>query len=153
MPSQATAAEFQARNPDYAAEVRRVFNNAPFVQELGFELQEFRPGHCQASLPLQDKHLQQDGFVHAGVQATLADLTAGTAAVTLLAPGQMILTAEFKVNLLRAARGDHLFCRSWVLKPGSRLVVAESEVYCGDDQSRDLVAKATVTLAVLEQTV
>ncbi|MCV6613019.1 MAG: PaaI family thioesterase [Amphritea sp.] len=151
MLSQTTAAEFQARNPDYAAEVSRVFNSAPFVRDLGFELQEFRPGHCQTSLSLQEKHLQQDGFVHAGVQATLADHTAGTAAATLLASDQIILTAEFKINLLRAARGEQLFCRAWVLKPGSRLIVAESEVYCGDDQSQDLVAKATVTLAVIER--
>lgn len=148
---QTTVAEFQARNPDYAAEVRRVFNSAPFVRDLGFQLGAFHPGHCEAGLALQDKHLQQDGFVHAGVQATLADHTAGTAAATLLAADQIILTAEFKINLLRAASGERLFCRARVLKPGGRLIVAESEVFCGDQQTGVLVAKATVTLAVIDR--
>ncbi|WP_432473138.1 PaaI family thioesterase [Amphritea sp. HPY] len=142
---------FRVRNPEYAAEVRRVFDKAPFVRELGIALLDFEPGHCNTQLPLEDRHLQQDGYVHAGVQATLADHTAGTAAATLLNAEQLILTAEFKINLLRAAKGDSLFCRAGVLKPGAQLIVAESEVFCVADGQTDLVAKATVTLAVVDK--
>jgi len=142
---------FRMRNPEYDAEVRRVFDRAPFVRDLGIALLDFEPGHCNTQLPLKEKHLQQDGYVHAGVQATIADHTAGTAAATLLAPDKLILTAEFKINLLRAAKGDSLYCRAVVLKPGAQLIVAESEVFCETDGKADLVAKATVTLAVVDK--
>ncbi len=55
--------------------------------------------------------------VHAGVQATIADHTAGGAATTLIDKGQFVLTVEFKINLLRVTRGDSLLCRAQVLKP------------------------------------
>ena len=137
------------RNPDFGAEVERVFYQAPFVRDLGFQLTGFEAGRCETELQLQEKHLQQDGFVHAGVQATLADHTAGTAAATLLAESQIVLTAEFKINLLRAAKGDRLVCRAWVLKPGASLIIAESEVYCIKGDQAELVSKATVTLAAV----
>lgn len=146
-----TEQQFRVRNPEYAAEVERVFDRAPFIRDLGVELLEFAPGSCETRLILKDKHLQQDGYVHAGVQATIADHTAGTAGATLLAAGQLILTAEFKINLLRAAKGDTLYCKARVIKPGGQLIVAESEVYCESDRGCELVSKATVTLAVVDK--
>lgn len=143
--------EYWVRNPNFAAEVERVFSQAPFVQALGFQLTGFEAGRCNTALTLQENHLQQDGYVHAGVQATLADHSAGTAAATLLAEGQIILTAEFKINLLRAAKGERLCCQARVLKPGARLIIAEADVFCLNGSSAELVAKAMVTLAVVDK--
>ena len=130
-------------------EIDRVFRRAPFIRQLGPRLVRVSAGHCESSLDLTEPHLQQDGYVHAGVQATLADHTAGTAAATLIRSGQIVLTAEFKISLLRAARGDRLRCQARVLKPGTRLIFAESEIYCESSGDARLVAKASVTLAVL----
>ena len=131
-------------------ELERIFDAAPFVASLGIRLVSVGPGECETRLEIGPAHLQQDGFVHAGVQATMADHTAGGAAATLIAEGDLVLTAEFKINLLRAARGDVLRCRSRVLKPGSRLTVVESEVFCESGERRELVSKATATLAVVK---
>jgi uncharacterized protein (TIGR00369 family) len=137
-------------------EAKRVFDSAPFIASLGCHLDKLESGVCHTHILLEEMHQQQDGYVHAGVQATLADHTAGTAAVTLIEEGQRVLTAEFKINLLRAARGKQLICRSSILKPGRMLIIAESEVYTtqtgslegSSDSPLILVAKATVTLAV-----
>ncbi len=131
-------------------ELERIFGAAPFVASLGIRLVSLEPGVCKTRLEIGERHLQQDGFVHAGVQATMADHTAGGAAATLIGPGEIVLTAEFKINLLRAARGSALVCRSRVLKPGSRLSVVESEVYCESEQDRELVSKTTATIAVVK---
>jgi len=56
---------------------------------------------------------------------------------------------EFKINLLRPAKGESLRCRAKVLKPGKTISVAESEVYAVADGKETLVSKATITLAVL----
>lgn len=139
------------KNLDFAVETERILTQAPFIRNIGIEPVHFEPGRCETTLTIKDEHLQQDGFVHAAVHAAIADHTAGAAAATLIAKGQIILSAEFKINLLRAARGSHLNCNATVLKPGRRLIVAESEVYCeGDAIPRKLVSKATVTLAVVD---
>jgi len=131
-------------------EVERIFLSAPFTRDLGVRLESVAPGECRTSLVLTERHLQQDGYVHAGVQATVADTTAGAAAATLIGPGQYVLSAEFKINLLRSAKGSHLACVAKVLKAGSTLTVVESEVFCGTADESRLVSKATVTLAVVK---
>ncbi len=130
-------------------ELRRIFNRAPFIADLGIQLESLGEGECTTVLQIQHRHLQQDGFVHAGVQATMADHTAGAAAATLLQEGQIVLTAEFKINFLRAARGERIICRSKVLKPGSTLTVVESEVFSVASGQERLVSKATATIAVV----
>ncbi len=130
-------------------ELERIFNAAPFVANLGIRLASLGSGTCETELDVEPRHLQQDGYVHAGVQATMADHTAGGAAATMIEPDHIVLTVEFKINLLRAATGDRLMCRSKVLKPGSRLIVVESEVLCEDEGTSKLVSKTTASMAVV----
>jgi uncharacterized protein (TIGR00369 family) len=130
-------------------ELERIFNAAPFVANLGIRLVSLGSGTCETELDVEPRHLQQDGFVHAGVQATMADHTAGGAAATIIEPDHIVLTVEFKINLLRAAKGDRLTCRSKVLKPGSRLIVVESEVQCENDGTSILVSKTTASIAAV----
>ncbi len=130
-------------------ELERIFNAAPFVADLGIRLVSFDSGTCETELDVEPRHLQQDGFVHAGVQATMADHTAGGAAATMIEPDHIVLTVEFKINLLRAAKGERLTCQAKVLKAGSRLIVVESEVQCINDGAPILVSKTTVSLAVV----
>ena len=131
-------------------ELERIFYSAPFVADLGICLVTVGPGHCDTELDVEPRHLQQDGFVHAGVQATMADHTAGGAAATMIEPDHIVLTVEFKINLLRAAKGERLTCRSKVLKPGARLIVVESEISCENDGTSKLVSKTTASMAVVE---
>ncbi len=130
-------------------EVERILLAAPFIRDLGLQLESASPGECCTCLKLAQRHLQQDGYVHAGVQATVADHTAGAAAASVAGAGQSVLTAEFKINLLRSARGDTLRCVARVLKAGASLTVVESEVFCGTRDETRLVSKATVTLAIV----
>ena len=132
-------------------EIERLFDAAPFIRNLGMELVAIAAGRCETALELTERHLQQDGVVHAGVLATMADHTSGTAGASLIKADEYVLTAEFKINLLRAAKGNRLHCVGTVLKPGRRLIVAESEVFDGNPQAARLVAKATVTLAVMKK--
>ncbi len=135
--------------PDFRERVRAIFERAPFIGELGVALSDLGPGWCESVLRVSPKHLQQDGYIHAGVQATVADHTAGGAAGTVARPGDLVLTVEFKINLLRPARGDRLRCRATVLRNGRTITVAESEVFARNGGEEKLVSKATVTLALV----
>jgi uncharacterized protein (TIGR00369 family) len=134
---------------DVTAAIQQGFRNAPFMAHLGVELVDIGPGWCEARLDLQAWHFQQTGVAHAGVVAALADHCAGAAASTQLAPGEFVVTAEYKINLLRGARGERLFCRADVLKRGQSLTVVESEVFAERQGERSLVAKLNATMAVV----
>lgn len=139
----------QPDNPEYQAVVREIFKSAPFVKDVGIELVDLGPGWCETRLVLAERHMQQTKFAHAGVMATMADHTAGASAGSLVSAGQFPLTVEFKINLLRPAVGDALYCRAEVIQAGATLIVAESSVHAEKDGESKLVAKAMVTLAVV----
>jgi len=136
-------------------QVRAIFTAAPFIQDLGLKCEKIGHGFVESSLVIQNKHLQHHGIIHAGVQTTMADHTAGAAASTMLKEeNTAVLTAEFKMNLLRAAIGNKLYCRAKVLKAGNQLIVVESEVFVENDERKQdpsvLVAKMTATMSVLK---
>jgi len=139
----------ETRMPEYREKAEAIFYRSTFVGDLGIRLRDAGPGWCESVLEMAPKHMQQDGYVHAGVQATIADHTAGGAAGTLAAEGDLVLTVEYKINFLRPALGERLLCRASVLRQGKTLHVAESEVYAERDGNRKLVAKAMVTLALV----
>ena len=130
--------------------IQGAFRGAPFIAHLGIEFVELGPGWCEARLKLEPWHLQQTGVAHAGVVATLADHCAGAAASVQLAPGERVVTAEYKINLLRGARGESLLCRAEVLKRGQTLTVVEAQVWSAAGDTRELVAKFNGTMAVVK---
>jgi len=128
---------------------RAIFRAAPFVADLGIEPIAMGDGRCETELVLQPRMLQHTGQAHAGVLTTLADHTAGGAAQSTLPAGTVAITAELKISLLRPGKGERLFCRAAVIKPGRTLVFAESEVFAVTGDERTLVAKLSATLAVV----
>ncbi|WP_424813328.1 PaaI family thioesterase [Roseococcus sp. YIM B11640] len=108
---------------------------------------EVEPGRCVIEAPFRKTLTQQHGYLHAGVLTMLADNACGYAALTLLPPGQEVLTAELKVNFLRPARGTLAIARAEVLKPGRTLTVARAEVWMRqEDGSETLCAAMQATL-------
>jgi uncharacterized protein (TIGR00369 family) len=131
--------------------VAPIFEDAAFVNHLGIQLTAAGHGWCETTLAVRPEHLQQHGFVHAGVITTLADHTAGGAARAAVASGFDVLTIEFKMNFLRAAKGRTLVARGDTLRAGKNIIVAESQVFVADAGERTLVAKCISTLTVLQQ--
>jgi len=122
-----------------------------FINHCGFEAEVIRRGYFQSRVKIVDHHRQQDGFIHAGVMATMADHTAGYAAFTTVPEEYQILTIEFKVNFLRPAYGESLVCRSRTLREGLQIIIGESEVFDRRAEEEVLVAKALVTLMAVHK--
>jgi uncharacterized protein (TIGR00369 family) len=141
----------QTQNPNFRRKVQEIFDRAAFIEEIGIKVSSIGAGWCETTLEILSKHLQQDDFVHAGVLATMADHTAGGAAGSVVKEDEIVLSVEFKINLLRPATGNALRCRAQLLRAGRTLIVAESEVFARTDDQEKLVAKATVTLAVVSR--
>lgn len=131
-------------------ENRILFLKKDYVQGFpaycGFTVDHVDEGVFESRLIIRPEHKQQDGFVHAGVIATIADHTAGYSAYTIVPENTRILTIEFKINYFKPARGNELICKSKVISPGKKIIVSESEIYSRSDKKDLLVSKATVSL-------
>ena len=128
--------------------VRRIFESAPFIVDLGVVPVAVGEGAVSTELRVQQRHTQHTGVVHAGVMATMADHSMGAAAQTLAPDGHWILTAELKTSLLRPARCERLLCEAQVLKPGRLITFTEASVWALSGDQRTLVMKASATMAV-----
>ncbi len=104
------------------------------------------PGHVEIVVPFRPQLSQQHGFFHAGITATIADSACGYSAFTLFPPGTLVLTTEYKINLLAPADGEQLRAVARVLKSGRTLTVAEADVFVrkGDTSTRCARMLATV---------
>lgn len=135
---------------DRAAFLARDYSRG-FIKYCQFEAEMVKRGYFQARVKIEEHHRQQDGFIHAGVMATMADHTAGYSAFTTVPEDIQILTIEFKINFLRPAYGDTLICRSKVIRDGSQIIISESEVFDVRDGEEFLAAKAMVTLMAVHR--
>ena len=148
--NQPTANNATATSPsDLEIRIRRKLERQHFMHLIGADLTLITPGRVEAELALQQQHQQQRGFAHGGLVATLADLVAGFAAVTLIPDTHGLVTADLRVSYLHPGVGQRLRAIGWVLKAGRRLHFCEAEVWCDDL----LIAKASATMAVIEPVV
>ena len=120
-----------------------------FPAAIGFEVDQAAYGIFETRLKIRSDHSQQDGFLHAGVIATMADHTAGYAAYTTVSKTFRILTIEFKINFFKPAVGKYIFCRSKVINNGKKIKVSESELFSLNEDQEKLIAKAMVTLIAI----
>ncbi len=129
---------------------RRDFLKKDYLQGFpafcGFTVDAVEEGRFDTRLAVRPEHRQQDGFVHAGVIATMSDHTAGYAAYTVVSEAHRILTIEFKINYFKPAVGAILVCRARVINRGRTIIVGQSDVHSVAGQEEKRVSRATVTL-------
>ena len=130
---------------DLETRIRRKLERQHFMHLIGANLTAITSGRVEAELALQQQHQQQRGFAHGGLVATMADLVAGFAAVTLIPDNHGLVTADLRVSYLHPGVGQRLRAIGWVLKAGRRLHFCEAEVWCDEL----LIAKASATMAVI----
>ncbi|SFP72586.1 PaaI family thioesterase [Hymenobacter arizonensis] len=131
---------------DLEARIRRKLTRQRFMHLIGADLTVITPGRVEAELDLAEQHQQQRGFAHGGLIATMADLVAGFAGVTLIPDDYGLVTSDLKISYLHPGVGQKLKAIGWVLKAGRRLQFCEAEVWCDDL----LIAKASATMVAIE---
>lgn len=131
------------------AELRAFFARSPFMVDLGIEPAAVGEGTVSTHLDIATRHLQHTGQVHAGVMATMADHSMGSAAQTLAPAGFWAITAELKTSQLRPGLGERLVCEAVVIKAGRALSFTEAQVYAENRGQRTLVMKASATMALV----
>ncbi len=135
------------RDPAYEARVRESFSRQSHMATLGAELVFIAPGEVHLAFPFDTRFCQQNGFMHAGAIASVADSANGYAAFTLAPPDTDVLAVEFKINLLAPARGEGFVACGRVVRPGRTLTVCQADVFTTGSQ-RTLIATMLSTIIV-----
>lgn len=137
----------QPRNPSFAEEIKQSFAKQTIMGLIGAELSRVEPGVIEITLPYRPDLTQQHGYLHAGIVTTIADSACGYAAYSLMPPESEVLSVEFKVNLLRPAKGETFLAVAEVVKSGKTLTVVRADVFGLDhDGQRELIATMLGTM-------
>ena len=136
-------------NPNFANEVSANFAQQSIMKLIGASLTLIEPGVVEITLPFRPDLTQQHGYLHAGIVTTIADSACGYAAFTLMPEGSGVLSVEFKVNLLRPAKGENFLARAEVIKAGRTLTVVRADVFALTEDKRTLVATMQGTMMCL----
>jgi uncharacterized protein (TIGR00369 family) len=137
----------QPRNPAFAEQIKQSFARQTIMGLIGAQLSRVEPGIIEITLPYRADLAQQRGYLHAGVVTTIADSACGYAAYSLMPPNSEVLSVEFKVNLLRPAKGEKFVAVGEVIKAGKTLTVVRADVFSVDSKGEhELVATMLSTM-------
>jgi uncharacterized protein (TIGR00369 family) len=138
-------------NPSFAQEIEQSFAKQTIMGLIGAELTRVQLGLIEIRLPYRADLAQQHGYLHAGIVTTIADSACGYAAYSLMPPNSEVLSVEFKVNLLRPAKGETFSAVAEVIKSGKTLTVVRADVFGIEQERRELVATMLGTMICLSR--
>jgi uncharacterized protein (TIGR00369 family) len=95
---------------------------------LGARLVLVEDGEVHIELPFAAALSQQHGYLHASATTSIVDSACGYAALTKAPANTEVVTAEFKINLLRPAIGEHFLAIGRVVNAGRLMTVCSGEV-------------------------
>jgi uncharacterized protein (TIGR00369 family) len=104
------------------------FNAQGLMTTIGARLVRVADGEVHIELPFSSALSQQHGYLHAGATTSIVDSACGYAALTKAPPGFEVVTAEFKINLMRPALGARFLAIGRVQSSGKLLTVCSGEV-------------------------
>ncbi len=138
------------QNPNFKNTIQQKVKGQYFMHHIGAKLTVIEKAYVEAELQMEQQHLQQAGFTHGGVTATLCDLVTGFAAFSLVAVGEAVVTADLKVSYLNPGDGDTLIAKGWVIKAGNMLHFCEGEVWIDKKGVLTQIAHCTALMAVVK---
>jgi uncharacterized protein (TIGR00369 family) len=136
---------------DFEPRVRASFARQGVMATIGAVLTRVEPGAVEIALPYRADLTQQHGFIHAGIVATILDSACGYAAFSLMPADVAVLTVEYKINLLRPAKGDRLVARARVVRSGKTLTVCAGDAFAQTGGPETVVATMLATVMAVPQ--
>jgi uncharacterized protein (TIGR00369 family) len=99
---------------------------------LGYRRTATEPGRTEIEWDATEDYTFPDGdgsIVHGGLVATLLDTAMGGACATVLEEGESFLTADLRVEFLRAARPGLVRAEGRVVRRTKRVVFCSAELH------------------------
>jgi uncharacterized protein (TIGR00369 family) len=127
------------------------FNAQGLMRTLGAELVSATDGEVQIAMPFSAAISQQHGYVHAGAISSILDSACGYAALTKAPADCEVVTAEFKINLVRPAIGERFVAIGKVQTAGKLLTVCTGEVRALSGDTSKVVALMQATIVAVRR--
>ncbi len=125
--------------------------NNHFINHMGLVLEMVEAGEAEMTLKVESHHLQQNGFLHGGVTATICDVVTGIAAYTAVDESKNVVTADLNVSYLNPSTSKLIKAKGRVKKAGRFLVYCEGDVFdVFEDGSEKLIASCTSIMAAVD---
>jgi uncharacterized protein (TIGR00369 family) len=137
---------FEPKDSEFAEKIHKSFAAQEVMKLIGARLIKIEPGEIEIKLPYRKDLTQQNGFLHAGITAAIADSACGYAAFSLMPAGTDVLTIEFKINLLSPAVGDYFVAQGRILRTGKALTVAAGDVFAVNSNEKKPIATILATV-------
>ena len=141
---------FQPLNPNFKATIKRKLKGQHFMHLIGFDLTRIECGVVEGQMNLENKHLQQFGFVHGGATSSILDITMGFAAYSVVQKEKGVVTANISIDFLNPGDGDKIIAIGEVEKAGNKLVFTHGRVFTEKDGQRKLIATARSVMAIID---
>jgi uncharacterized protein (TIGR00369 family) len=138
---------------DLRTKVAESFAAQGLMKTIGAEIAHVSEGEVHIALPFSTLLSQQHGYVHAGAIASILDTACGYAALTKAPVDHDVVTAEFKINLLRPALGERFLAIGKVQNAGKRLTVCTGEVrgFTAPTDTGKVIALMQATIANVQR--
>ncbi len=141
---------FHPLNPNFKATIKQKLKVQHFMHLIGFDLTRIECGVVEGQMNLENKHLQQFGFVHGGATSTILDITMGFAAYSVVPIEKGVVTANISIDFLNPGDGDKIIAIGEVEKAGNKLVFTHGRVFTEKDGQRKLIATARSVMAIID---
>jgi uncharacterized protein (TIGR00369 family) len=129
---------------DLTQKITNDFEQQQFMATIGAQLLSIEKGKVKIQCRFREDLSQQNGYFHAGVITSLIDVACGYAALSMYPERENVLSAEFKINLMRSAKGGTIIATGEVLKAGNMLTICEGLVT--DEKEETIYAKMVATM-------
>jgi len=114
----------------------------PYWQTLGLELKEAEPGQAVFEASVRPE-LMQNGVLHGGVLASIADSACAVAAIF---PANYATTINLQISYLKPVVAGRFRAVGRCLKAGKSILFSQAEVF---DENESLVCSASSQLMVI----
>jgi len=117
----------------------------PYEDLIGYRVTVRGAGTCRLEIDVRRDLMNPHGVVHGAVHYALADTGMGSAAYTVLKPGESCATVNCSISYFRPVTEGTIICDTHVTNRGRTVITLESEIRNGDR----LVAKALGQFSVI----
>jgi uncharacterized protein (TIGR00369 family) len=121
---------------------------APLYEDLGFAITDGGEGWLEITLTITGRLLNNDGVLHGGMWALVADSTMGGAVRTLIERDERVLTSQSDLRWLRPIEGDLLRCVGRVARRGRTITHCSVELF---DATGRLVGSGGGTFVIVDR--
>ena len=137
-------------NPDWHARTSASHQAQHLMRTMGMRLLRVAPGEVDVEMPMDIRLCESGGGLHGGTISSGMDTVCASAAASLVAAEDSVLTAELKASFLRHATGDLFRFEGRVVKPGKSLIFTEGKTWAVSPDGDRLLATMTATMAVIK---